>query len=97
MIEDEGQLSYAAVGNGALYPEMRDKGVVKHMKENGVKYVYVGPVDNILLKLADPTCLGYMIKNKFEIVSTYVKKGYAEEKVGIHVNLNGKIQVCEYS
>lgn len=26
-----------------------------------------------------------------------MKKTYAEEKVGIHVNLNGKIQVCEYS
>lgn len=35
------------------------------MKENGVKYIYIGPVDNILLKLGDPTCLGYMIKNDF--------------------------------
>lgn len=67
------------------------------MKNNGVKYIYIGPVDNVLLKLGDPTCVGYMIKNDFEIVSTYVKKTYTEEKVGIHVNVNGKVQVCEYS
>ena len=46
------------------------------MKKNGVKYLYIAPVDNILLKLADPTCVGYMIKNSYDIVSTYVKKAY---------------------
>lgn len=78
MIEDEGVLACAAVGNGAIYLEMKNKGVLKHMKDNGVKYVYVAPVDNILLKLGDPKGLGYMIKNNFEIVSTYMKKSYAE-------------------
>lgn len=97
IIEDEGKLSLAPIGNGALYSEMKRQGVVKHMREHGVKNVYIAPVDNILLKLGDPTCLGYMIKNNFEIVSTYVKKGYPEEKVGIHVNVNGKVQICEYS
>lgn len=46
------------------------------MKKHGVKYIYSGPVDNVLLKLGDPTCVGYMIKNNFEVVSTYVKKTY---------------------
>ena len=44
------------------------------MNDNGVKYIYLGPVDNILLKVADPVCLGYMIKNGYDIVSTYVDK-----------------------
>lgn len=46
------------------------------MKKHGVKSLYVAPVDNVLLKLADPTCVGFMVKNGFEIVSTYVKKSY---------------------
>lgn len=48
------------------------------MKDNGVKYIYMGPVDNVLLKLADPTCLGYQIKNDLEVASLYVKKAYPE-------------------
>lgn len=48
------------------------------MKKNGVKYIYIATVDNILLKLADPTCVGFLLKNKFDIVSTYVKKAYPE-------------------
>lgn len=35
------------------------------MKKNGVKSLYVAPVDNVLLKLADPTCVGFMVKNGF--------------------------------
>lgn len=72
---------------------MKNKGALEHMKKNGVKYIYVGPVDNILLKLADPTCLGYMIKNNLNIASTYVKKAYPEEKIGVHVIANNKVRV----
>lgn len=76
---------------------MKDKQVIKHMNDNGVKYIYLGPVDNILLKVADPVCLGYMIKNDYDIVSTYVDKISAEEKVGLHLSLNGKVSMIEYS
>ena len=76
---------------------MLNKGVIKHMKEHGVKYIYLGPVDNILLKLADPTCLGYLVKNDFDIVSLYVDKISAEEKVGLHLLYNGKARICEYT
>lgn len=67
------------------------------MRKNGVKFLYVAPVDNVLLKLADPTCVGYLVKNGFEIVSTYAKKSYPEEQVGVHVLANGKVKICEYS
>ena len=67
------------------------------MRQHGVKYIYIAPVDNVLLKLADPTCVGFMVKGGFEIVSTYVKKAYPEQKIGVHVSSNGKVSVCEYS
>lgn len=48
-----------------MYVEMKQKGALQHMKTHGVKYIYIAPVDNILLKLADPTCVGYLVKNQF--------------------------------
>jgi len=63
------------------------------MKQHGVKYIYLGPVDNILLKVADPTSLGYLIKNNFDIVSHYLKKRSAEENVGLHMTVNGKVKI----
>ena len=48
------------------------------MSKHGVKYIYLGPVDNVLLKLADPVSLGYMVKNDFDIVSHYLRKRSAD-------------------
>ena len=44
------------------------------MNKHNVKYIYLGPVDNVLLKVADPVSLGYMVKNQYEIVSHYIQK-----------------------
>jgi UDP-N-acetylglucosamine pyrophosphorylase len=97
IIETEGQLALAPGGNGAMYGEMRRKGALEHMRKNGVKYVYVAAVDNVLVKLADPLCVGYMVQHGYEIVSTYVKKLHPDEKIGVHVLKNGKVTVCEYN
>lgn len=67
------------------------------MHTHGIKYIFIGPVDNVLLKLADPTSLGYLIKNNFDIVSHYLKKRSADEKVGLHLQVNGKVKILEYS
>lgn len=44
------------------------------MKARNVKYVNIGAIDNILLKLGDPVALGYMIKNNRDIVSKVISK-----------------------
>jgi UDP-N-acetylglucosamine pyrophosphorylase len=76
---------------------MREKGALAHMRNNGVKYVYFGPVDNVLIKLGDPMCVGYLVQNGCEIGSTYVKKTCPAEPMGVHVLKNGKVTVCEYN
>jgi UDP-N-acetylglucosamine/UDP-N-acetylgalactosamine diphosphorylase len=44
------------------------------MKARNIKYINIGAIDNILLKLADPLALGYMIKNNRDIVSKVITK-----------------------
>ena len=58
-------MSLAPGGNGAMYVEMKNKGALADMRKNGVKYIYIAPVDNVLLKLADPTCVGFMVKDGY--------------------------------
>jgi UDP-N-acetylglucosamine/UDP-N-acetylgalactosamine diphosphorylase len=97
VIEGEGKVSLAPGGNGAIYYEMKRHGVIDDLKAKHVKYLHIGGIDNILLKVADPACIGYMIKNNLEVVSKFVNKRSPDEKVGIHVVNNGAVEVCEYS
>lgn len=50
-------------GNGAIYYEMANHKKISDMRNRGVKYLHIGGIDNILLKLVDPLALGYMIQN----------------------------------
>lgn len=67
------------------------------MKARNVKYVNIGGIDNILLKLGDPVALGYMIKYEKDLVSKSIIKNGWEEKVGTYVLKNGKPEIYEYS
>lgn len=56
-----------------IYAEMREKNLLSHLENQGVKYVFLGPVNNVLLKIADPCALGYLIRESNEIVATCVE------------------------
>jgi len=60
------------------------------MKARNIKYLNIGAIDNILLKLADPLAFGYMIKNNIEVVSKFTTKKLWNENVGCHVLSEGK-------
>ena len=67
------------------------------MKSRNIKYINIGAIDNILLKLGDPVAFGYMIKNNRDIVSKVITKRDWQEKVGCHILDNGAPRVMEYS
>lgn len=97
ILESEGKINLAPGGNGAIYYEMKRHGIIEDMKKRHVNYLHIGGIDNILLKVVDPACLGYLIRGSYEIVSKFVNKRAPDEKVGLHVLNNGKIEVCEYT
>jgi len=67
------------------------------MKSNGIKYLQILGIDNILNKLADPVMVGYCVKENLEVVSKYATKSNWKESVGMHVLHDGKPYVIEYS
>lgn len=66
------------------------------METNGVKYLQILGIDNILNKIADPVLVGYMVKSELEVVSKYTNKVDWKESVGMHVLHKGAPWVIEY-
>lgn len=104
LVDQEGKLligkdlkiKEASDGNGGTYSSLRESGALADMKEKGIKWIFIGGVDNVLLKMADVTLLGIAISQGVQIASKSVVKANPYEKVGVFCKMNNHPKVIEY-
>ncbi len=97
LISKEHKIKEASDGNGGTYSSLRRSGSLAEMKEKGIKWIFIGGVDNVLLKMVDITLLGMAIKQNTKIASKSVVKANPHEKVGVFCKMNGHPKVIEYA
>lgn len=91
------KIKEASDGNGGTYSSLRASGCLANMKERGIKWIFIGGVDNALLKMVDVTLLGMAIDKNVQIASKSVVKANPHERVGAFCKMNGHPKVLEYS
>lgn len=87
----------AANGNGGIFNAMYKNGILDDMNQKGVEWIFIGSIDNILLKIADTSLIGLAVDRKVQIATKSLMKNSPDEKVGAICKSNGKIKVIEYS
>ena len=97
LINKEYKIKEASDGNGGTYSSLRASGCLADMKEKGIKWVFIGSVDNALLKMVDVTLLGMAIDKGVQIASKSVVKANPHERVGVFCKMNGHPKVIEYT
>ncbi|ONM14002.1 UDP-N-acetylglucosamine diphosphorylase 2 [Zea mays] len=71
---DPDQVAKAPDGNGGVYAALKSKKLMEDMAARGVKYVDCYGVDNALVRVADPTFLGYFIDKGASSAAKVVRK-----------------------
>ena len=97
VIDQNKLIKEASDGNGSIYKSLKDANLINQMKEDGIEWIFVGGVDNILLKIVDPVLTGLTITENNLISSKSVVKKNAKERVGVFCKLNGVPKVIEYT
>ncbi|KAM0719971.1 hypothetical protein Q7P37_004106 [Cladosporium fusiforme] len=97
LLENKGKVAVAPDGNGGIYQALIGSGVVQDMGKRGVKHIHAYCVDNCLVRVADPTFIGFSAEKDVEIATKVVRKRNAKESVGLILQRNGKPAVVEYS
>ena len=95
VIGEDFLIKVASNGNGGVYEVIPT--VLEDMKNNGIEWIFVSGIDNILVNPIDPLFVGLTIKEGNLIASKTVKKIDANEKTGVFAKKNGKIGVIEYN
>ncbi|KAK3115921.1 UDP-N-acetylglucosamine pyrophosphorylase [Teratosphaeriaceae sp. CCFEE 6253] len=97
LLETKGRVAVAPDGNGGLYNALISSGIVDDMEKRGVQHIHMFGVDNCLVRVADPTFIGFSASKNVSIATKVVRKRDAKESVGLIVQKNGKPDVVEYS
>lgn len=97
LMNREKKIKEASDGNGGTYSSLRRSGCLADMKERGIQWIFIGGVDNVLLKMVDVMLLGMAIKQNVQIASKSVVKANPHEKVGVFCKMNGHPKVIEYA
>lgn len=97
LIGEDGLIKQAADGHGGIYESLVKSGMTKKMKEMGMEWVFIGGVDNCLVKMVDPVLMGIAMDKKVTVACKSVVKANPSEKVGVFCKRNGKPNVIEYS
>lgn len=96
LINEDGQIKLAANGHGGVYEALVKNEMTNKMRELGIKWVFIGGVDNCLAKMTDEVFLGLTIDKGVCSASKSVVKVGPEEKVGVFCKKNGKPSIIEY-
>ncbi len=97
LIDENGLIKEAADGHGGIFESMRRNGIIYDMEKRGVEWAFIGPVDNVLVKMVDPTLLGVALDKNVQAAGKSVVKAGPKEKVGVFCKKNGKPGVVEYT
>lgn len=97
LIGENNLIKEASNGNGGIFNSMLKKGVIKDMEKRGIEWVFIGSVDNVLVKYVDVLLLGLTAGAGNEIGTRTVLKRSPDERVGVFCKQNNKIKVIEYT
>jgi len=95
-LEEKWKLSTSPNGNGGWFVSLKTAGLLDVIHSEGIEWLNVFSVDNVLQRIADPCFVGATIQKNCVVGSKVVRKSAPDEKVGVMCLEDGKPSIVEY-
>ena len=95
-LETKGRLSTSPNGNGGWFVSMKKAGLLELVRREGIQWLNVFAVDNVLQRIADPCFIGATISRNCAVGAKVVKKNAPDERVGVICLEDGRPSIVEY-
>ena len=95
-LEEKGKLSTSPNGNGGWFISMKNAGLLDFVEKQGIEWMNVFAVDNVLQRIADPCFVGATIEKNCTVGAKVVRKNAPDEKVGVMCLEDGRPSIVEY-
>ncbi|RCS49162.1 UDPGP type 1 family protein [Bremerella cremea] len=97
LLAEPDQLALSPDGHGGMLAALKKSGCLDNMAQRGIEQIYYFQVDNPLADVCEPEFLGLHHLAESEMSTQVVAKKLPEEKLGILAELDGQLQLVEYS
>ncbi|MBP3351817.1 MAG: UTP--glucose-1-phosphate uridylyltransferase [Lachnospiraceae bacterium] len=95
-LEEKGKLSTSPNGNGGWFVSMKNAGLLEVVKKEGIEWLNIFAVDNVLQRIADPCFVGATLQKNCTVGAKVVRKNAPDEKVGVMCLEDGRPSIVEY-
>ncbi len=89
-------ISTSPNGNAGWYSSMVRAGLDKILVDEGIEWINIFAVDNVLQRICDPCFIGATILADVAVGSKVVRKAAPDEKVGVMCLEDGRPSIVEY-
>lgn len=95
-MESRSRIATSPNGNGGWYTSLVRAGLDSIVNENGIEWINVFAVDNVLQRILSPAFVGASVLSNASVASKVVRKATPDEKVGVMCLEDGKPSIVEY-
>lgn len=95
-MESKSRIATSPNGNGGWYTSLVRAGLDGILNKNGIEWINVFAVDNVLQKILSPGFVGACVLSNASVGSKVVRKASPDEKVGVMCLEDGKPSIVEY-
>ncbi|MBR6034245.1 MAG: UTP--glucose-1-phosphate uridylyltransferase [Clostridia bacterium] len=97
LLDKEGYVKEASDGHGGIFEAIVKNNLLEDMKKRGLEWLFIGGVDNCLVKMCDPLFVGLTVDKKYMVAGKSLVKANPAERVGVFCKRNGRPSVIEYT
>ena len=95
-MEGKNRISTSPNGNAGWYSSMLKAGLRDLILKEGIEWIDIFAVDNVLQRIADPCFVGATVNAAVDCGAKVVRKNAPDEKVGVMCLEDGKPSIVEY-
>ena len=95
-MESKSKISTSPNGNGGWFTSLQTAGLLELVHKEGIEWLNIFAVDNVLQRIADPVFVGATIDSGRVSGAKVVRKADPNEKVGVLCLEDGKPSIVEY-
>lgn len=96
LLSEKHAVAFSPNGNGGWYSSLVNSGLNKILQKEGIEWLNIFSVDNVLQRICDPVFIGATSLTRNFCGAKVVRKTCPEERVGVLCMRDGKPDVIEY-